>query len=129
MNPQLPLHLLIHHSLQLHTYPNPQALQRNIKLQFQPNYQPYHFLNCPTKPFHNYNPLPPPIAILHQLNLQYLPTLLHLPHLHPQKTPFPHTLLPTHSHTTIINAIPLLRSPLPPIQPQPPILPQPSYFP
>ncbi|WP_398574686.1 aconitase family protein, partial [Staphylococcus epidermidis] len=68
INPQLPLHLLIHHSLQLHTYPNPQPLQPNMKLQFEPNYQPYQFLNSPTKPFHNYNPLPPPTRILHQLN-------------------------------------------------------------
>ncbi|WP_222121369.1 hypothetical protein, partial [Staphylococcus epidermidis] len=72
----------------LDSYPNPQPLQPNIKLQFQPNYQPYQFLNSPTKPFHNYNPLPPPTPILHQLNLHYLPNLLHVTHLHGQKAAF-----------------------------------------
>ncbi|MCD2456878.1 hypothetical protein LRN53_15955, partial [Staphylococcus aureus] len=76
-------------SVQVASYANPEALERNMKLECVRNYERYQFLNWATKAFANYNAVPPATGIVHQLNLEYLATLVHVRDVDGEKTPFP----------------------------------------
>ena len=58
INPEVPVDLVIDHSVQVDSYANPDALERNMKLEFERNYERYQFLNWATKAFDNYNAVP-----------------------------------------------------------------------
>ena len=58
INPEVPVDLVIDHSVQVDSYANPNALERNMKLEFERNYERYQFLNWATKAFDNYNAVP-----------------------------------------------------------------------
>lgn len=58
INPEVPVDLVIDHSVQVDSYANPEALERNMKLEFERNYERYQFLNWATKAFDNYNAVP-----------------------------------------------------------------------
>lgn len=70
--------LVIDHSVQVDSYANPEALERNMKLEFERNYERYQFLNWATKAFDNYNAVPPATGIVHQVNLEYLASVVHV---------------------------------------------------
>ena len=55
---EVPVDLVIDHSVQVDSYANPNALERNMKLEFERNYERYQFLNWATKAFDNYNAVP-----------------------------------------------------------------------
>lgn len=43
INPEVPVDLVIDHSVQVDSYANPEALERNMKLEFERNYERYQF--------------------------------------------------------------------------------------
>ncbi len=55
INPEVPVHLVIDHSVQVDSYANPEALERNMKLEFERNYATLSVLNWATKAFDNCN--------------------------------------------------------------------------
>lgn len=121
--------LVIDHSVQVDSYANPEALERNMKLEFERNYERYQFLNWATKAFDNYNAVPPATGIVHQVNLEYLASVVHVRDVDGEKTAFPDTLVGTDSHTTMINGIGVLGWGVGGIEAEAGMLGQPSYFP
>ncbi|MBF7017191.1 aconitate hydratase AcnA [Staphylococcus durrellii] len=129
INPEVPVDLVIDHSVQVDSYANPDALQRNMKLEFERNYERYQFLNWATKAFNNYSAVPPATGIVHQVNLEYLANVVHVRDVDGEDVAFPDTLVGTDSHTTMINGLGVLGWGVGGIEAEAGMLGQPSYFP
>ncbi|EHV5263486.1 aconitate hydratase AcnA [Staphylococcus pseudintermedius] len=129
INPEVPVDLVIDHSVQVDSYANPESLERNMKLEFERNYERYQFLNWATKAFDNYNAVPPATGIVHQVNLEYLANVVHLREENGEQVAFPDTLVGTDSHTTMINGLGVLGWGVGGIEAEAGMLGQPSYFP
>ena len=129
INPEVPVDLVIDHSVQVDSYANPDALERNMKLEFERNYERYQFLNWATKAFQNYNAVPPATGIVHQVNLEYLANVVHVRDVEGEQVAFPDTLVGTDSHTTMINGLGVLGWGVGGIEAEAGMLGQPSYFP
>lgn len=129
INPEVPVDLVIDHSVQADSYANPESLERNMKLEFERNYERYQFLNWATKAFDNYNAVPPATGIVHQVNLEYLANVVHVREENGEQVAFPDTLVGTDSHTTMINGLGVLGWGVGGIEAEAGMLGQPSYFP
>ena len=129
INPEVPVDLVIDHSVQVDSYANPDALERNMKLEFERNYERYQFLNWATKAFDNYSAVPPATGIVHQVNLEYLANVVHAREVDGETVAFPDTLVGTDSHTTMINGLGVLGWGVGGIEAEAGMLGQPSYFP
>ncbi|EGQ3170784.1 aconitate hydratase AcnA [Staphylococcus pseudintermedius] len=128
INPEVPVDLVIDHSVQVDSYANPESLERNMKLEFERNYERYQFLNWATKAFDNYNAVPPATGIVHQVNLEYLANVVHVREENGEQVAFPDTLVGTDSHTTMINGLGVLGWGVGGIEAEAGMLGQPSYF-
>ena len=101
VEPLVPVDLVVDHSVMIDHYGTPQALDLNMKLEFQRNRERYAFLKWGMQAFERFKVVPPGIGIVHQVNLEYL-----APGVHRQDgLVFPDTLVGTDSHTTMINGI------------------------
>lgn len=130
INPEIPVDLVIDHSVQVDTYGTPEALQVNMDYEFERNAERYEFLSWAQNAFKNYRAVPPATGIVHQVNLEYLANVVHA-----VETPtgeyeaFPDTLVGTDSHTTMINGVGVLGWGVGGIEAEAGMLGQPSYFP
>ncbi|MBS4217630.1 aconitate hydratase AcnA [Bacillus sp. FJAT-49711] len=130
INPEIPVDLVIDHSVQVDTYGSPEALQVNMDYEFERNAERYEFLSWAQKAFDNYRAVPPATGIVHQVNLEYLANVVHA-----IETPngdfeaYPDTLVGTDSHTTMINGVGVLGWGVGGIEAEAGMLGQPSYFP
>ncbi|UOB19542.1 aconitate hydratase AcnA [Macrococcus armenti] len=129
INPEVPVDLVIDHSVQVDAFGNESALQRNMELEFARNKERYQFLNWATKAFDNYRAVPPATGIVHQVNLEYLANVVHVREVEGEQVAFPDTLVGTDSHTTMINGIGVLGWGVGGIEAEAGMLGQPSYFP
>ncbi|WJP98780.1 aconitate hydratase AcnA [Macrococcus bovicus] len=129
INPEVPVDLVIDHSVQVDQYGNESALKRNVELEFARNKERYQFLNWATKAFDNYRAVPPATGIVHQVNLEYLANVVHVREINGEQVAFPDTLVGTDSHTTMINGIGVLGWGVGGIEAEAGMLGQPSYFP
>ncbi len=105
INPLIPVDLVIDHSVQVDYYGNPEALKRNIDMEFERNCERYEFLNWGQKAFDNFRVIPPAMGICHQVNLEYLAQVILSRTVAGETLAFPDTLVGTDSHTTMINGL------------------------
>ena len=106
------------------------ALGENMKLEFERNAERYQFLSWAQKAFNNYRAVPPATGIVHQVNLEYLASVVHaVENENGEFEAFPDTLVGTDSHTTMINGIGVLGWGVGGIEAEAGMLGQPSYFP
>ncbi|MBM7583890.1 aconitate hydratase [Bacillus pakistanensis] len=130
INPEIPVDLVIDHSVQVDKYGTPDSLQRNMDLEFERNAERYQFLSWAQKAFKNYRAVPPATGIVHQVNLEYLANVVHaIETTEGDYETFPDTLVGTDSHTTMINGIGVLGWGVGGIEAEAGMLGQPSYFP
>jgi aconitate hydratase len=101
IQPLVPVDLVVDHSVQIDCYGSPEALRKNMNMEFMRNRERYEFLKWGMNMFHTFKVVPPGIGIVHQVNLEYFARGVH------QKNGlyFPDTLVGTDSHTTMINGI------------------------
>ncbi len=104
INPQLPVELVIDHSVQVDEYATARAIFRNAELEFERNRERYAFLRWGQAAFDNFTVVPPITGIVHQLNLEFLARVVET---RDGKT-FPDTLVGTDSHTTMVNGLGVL---------------------
>ncbi len=76
INPRIPVDLVIDHSVQVDRFGSPEALAHNAKLEFERNRERYEFLHWGQKAFENMRVVPPASGICHQVNLEYLATVV-----------------------------------------------------
>ncbi|PAV29382.1 aconitate hydratase 1 [Virgibacillus profundi] len=130
INPEVPVDLVIDHSVQVDQYGTPNALKANMDLEFERNGERYEFLNWAQKAFDNYRAVPPATGIVHQVNLEYIANVVHgLENENGEYDAFPDTLVGTDSHTTMINGLGVLGWGVGGIEAEAGMLGQPSYFP
>ena len=130
INPEVPVDLVIDHSVQVDQYGVPGALQANMELEFERNAERYEFLHWAQKAFDNYRAVPPATGIVHQVNLEYLADVVHgNENEDGTYEAFPDTLVGTDSHTTMINGLGILGWGVGGIEAEAGMLGQPSYFP
>ncbi|WP_017727460.1 aconitate hydratase AcnA [Halalkalibacterium ligniniphilum] len=129
INPEIPVDLVIDHSVQVDKFGTNDALEFNMNLEFQRNEERYKFLNWAKKAFDNYRAVPPATGIVHQVNLEYLANVVHAVEEDGETIAFPDTLVGTDSHTTMINGIGVLGWGVGGIEAEAGMLGQPSYFP
>ncbi|MCC6934012.1 MAG: aconitate hydratase AcnA [Deltaproteobacteria bacterium] len=106
VNPQIPCHLIIDHSIQVDYWHTNDALEKNELLDFQRNKERYEFLKWADKAFSNLTIIPPNQGIIHQLNLERLSPVLLIDE--NKKLLYPDSCIGTDSHTTMINGLGVL---------------------
>ncbi len=104
INPQVPVDLVVDHSVQVDAFGAADALQVNTGLEFERNRERYEFLHWGKSAFDNFRVVPPASGIVHQVNLEYLATVV----AQRDGVAFPDTLVGTDSHTTMINGLGVL---------------------
>jgi aconitate hydratase len=104
INPQVPVDLVIDHSVQVDYFGSPEALAENSRVDFERNLERYQFLRWGQQSFDNFRVVPPATGIVHQVNLEYLSmcTYVH------KNIAMPDSLVGTDSHTTMINGLGVL---------------------
>ena len=124
IEPLVPVDLVIDHSVQIDYFGSPDALRRNMALEFERNRERYAFLKWGMRAFDTFRVVPPGIGIIHQVNLEYLfHGVRRRDDLH-----FPDTLVGTDSHTTMINAAGVVGWGVGGIEAEAGMLGQPVYF-
>jgi aconitate hydratase len=108
INPLIPVDLVVDHSVQVDAFGSKEALEFNIKREFERNEERYKFLHWAQKTFDNFRVVPPGTGIVHQVNLEYLATVVGRREIDGETVVFPDTLVGTDSHTTMINGIGVL---------------------
>ena len=129
INPEVPVDLVIDHSVQVDEYLSRNALNDNIKREFERNMERYQFLNWGKEAFDNFQVVPPAAGIVHQVNLEYLAKVVQEKTEADETILYPDTLVGTDSHTTMINGLGVLGWGVGGIEAEAGMLGQPSYFP
>src|SRR5580765_1948369 len=124
IEPLVPVDLVVDHSVQVDHYGSKNALDLNMKVEFQRNAERYKFMKWGMQAFDTFKVVPPGIGIVHQVNLEYLARGVH------QKDGiyYPDTLVGTDSHTTMINGIGVVGWGVGGIEAEAGMLAQPVYF-
>ncbi|POQ98547.1 aconitate hydratase [Alkalispirochaeta sphaeroplastigenens] len=106
INPQLPVDLVIDHSVQVDYFNSPGAHQQNTDLEFSRNRERYEFLRWGQGAFRNFSVIPPASGICHQVNLEYLGKVVQIAaDSSGGKVAFFDSLVGTDSHTPMINGL------------------------
>jgi aconitate hydratase len=103
INPLIPVDLVIDHSVQVEAYGSPDALRRNAELEFQLNRERYEFLHWAQRAFADFRVVPPASGICHQVNLEYLASVVARRTVDGEVVAFPDSLVGTDSHTPMVN--------------------------
>ena len=109
INPLVPVHLVIDHSVMVDSFGTPTAFEENVALEYERNSERYQFLKWGQSAFNNFEVVPPGTGICHQVNLEYIARGIWS-----SKAPdgaeiaYPDTLVGTDSHTTMVNGLGVL---------------------
>ncbi|HMF74593.1 MAG TPA: aconitate hydratase AcnA [Bryobacteraceae bacterium] len=104
-NPLIPADLVIDHSVQVDAFGTPEAFLENAILEFSRNQERYAFLRWGQKAFEKFRVVPPDTGIVHQVNLEYLASVVFSAEKNGVLEAYPDTLMGTDSHTTMINGV------------------------
>ena len=104
INPLVPVELVIDHSIQVDSFAEKMAFQKNAEREYERNRERYAFLRWGQTAFENFSVVPPNTGICHQVNLEYLSKVVTAR----DGQAFPDTLVGTDSHTTMVNGLGVL---------------------
>ena len=124
IEPLVPVDLVVDHSVMIDFYGTKDALDLNMKLEFQRNAERYQFMKWGMQAFDTFKVVPPGIGIVHQVNLEYLARGVHKK----DGVYYPDSLVGTDSHTTMINGIGVVAWGVGGIEAEAGMLGQPVYF-
>jgi aconitate hydratase len=116
INPQVPVDLVIDHSVAVTFFGNNQAFKKNVDEEYRQNQERYKFLKWAQRSFDNFRVVPPGTGICHQVNLE---DLSHVVWTKKDKVKvdgknatmdvaYPDTVVGTDSHTTMVNGLSVL---------------------
>ncbi|HKA75908.1 MAG TPA: aconitate hydratase AcnA [Pseudolabrys sp.] len=116
INPQVPVDLVIDHSVAVTFFGNNNAFKKNVEEEYRQNQERYKFLKWAQRSFDNFSVVPPGTGICHQVNLEYLSRVVW--HRKDKvkadgkaatmEVAYPDTLVGTDSHTTMVNGLSVL---------------------
>jgi aconitate hydratase len=105
INPVVPVDLVIDHSVQVDYFGTAQAFQLNVEKEYERNRERYTLLRWAQEAFDGFRAVPPGTGIVHQVNLEYLASVMHRREEAGHFVAFPDTVVGTDSHTTMINGL------------------------
>ena len=105
INPVVPADLVIDHSVQVDFFGTPEAYRQNVEREFERNKERYALLRWAQHAFKDFRVVPPGTGIVHQVNLEYLASVVHRRTENGVAVAYPDTLVGTDSHTTMINGL------------------------
>jgi len=109
INPLVPVHLVIDHSVMVDEFGTPKAFGDNVELEYQRNSERYEFLKWGSKALDNFKVVPPGTGICHQVNLEHIAQAVWTSTAPDGTTiAYPDTCVGTDSHTTMINGLGVL---------------------
>ena len=124
IEPIVPGHLIIDHSVQIDHYGSPDALKKNMEIEFQRNRERYQFLKWSAQAFKTFHIIPPGNGICHQVNLEYVSRVVW----QQDSMFYPDSLVGIDSHTTMVNGLGVLGWGVGGIEAEAAMLGQPMYF-
>ncbi len=124
IEPLVPVDLVVDHSVQIDHYGSKNALDLNMRIEFQRNKERYQFMKWAMQAFDTFKVVPPGIGIVHQVNLEFLARGVH----RKDGIYYPDSLVGTDSHTTMINGIGVVGWGVGGIEAEAGMLGQPNYF-
>jgi aconitate hydratase len=104
VNPLRPAELIIDHSVIADYFGRPDALERNIELEYRRNAERYAFLRWGQQALTGLRVVPPGTGICHQANLEHLARVVFAEN----GAAFCDTLVGTDSHTPMVNGLGVL---------------------
>ena len=108
IQPDVPVDLVIDHSLQVDYYGNDKAKIENLKKEYERNSERFSFLRWCSKFLDKVNVIPPGVGICHQVNIEYLSKVVWRENKKGHDLIHPDTCIGTDSHTPMVNAIGVL---------------------
>ena len=109
INPQVPVHLVIDHSVMVDEFGHPKAFEQNVEIEYYRNGERYDFLKWGSKSLANFKAVPPGTGICHQVNLEHIAQAVWTSEGPDGATvAYPDTCVGTDSHTTMINGLGVL---------------------
>jgi aconitate hydratase len=108
INPQVPVDLVIDHSVMVDHFGNARAFELNVDREYERNGERYTFLKWGQQAFENFRVVPPGTGICHQVNLEYLAQTVWTKEENGETIAYPDTLVGTDSHTTMVNGLSVL---------------------
>jgi aconitate hydratase len=105
VNPLIPTDLVIDHSVRADFTGSPEAFARNLKLELQRNHERYSLVRWAMEQYDNLRVIPPANGIIHQVNLEYLASVVATRPSPDGTLAFPDSLVGMDSHTPMINAL------------------------
>ncbi|HTO00165.1 MAG TPA: aconitase family protein, partial [Microthrixaceae bacterium] len=103
VSPQIPVELVIDHSVTVESYARFDSFRINADIEFERNAERYQFLRWGQQAFENFRVVPPDTGICHQVNLEYLSRVVFVDKA--SNTAYPDTLVGTDSHTPMVNGL------------------------
>ena len=125
VNPLVPADLVIDHSVQVDAFGTPAAFAFNVEREYERNGERYQLLRWAQTAFRDFRVVPPGTGIVHQVNLEFLATVVETR----GGVAFPDTLVGTDSHTTMVNGLGVLGYGVGGIEAEAVLLGQPLYQP
>ncbi|MBW8369747.1 MAG: aconitate hydratase AcnA [Thiobacillus sp.] len=124
IEPLVPVDMVVDHSIQVDKFGSPDALDLNMKIEFERNLERYQFLKWGMQAFETFKVVPPGVGIVHQVNMEYLARGV----MEQDGMAYPDTLVGTDSHTTMINGLGVVAWGVGGIEAEAAMLGQPVYF-
>ena len=103
VNPRIPTDLVIDHSVRADFTGSAEAFTRNLKLEMERNRERYGVVRWAMEQYDNLRVIPPSNGIVHQLNLEYLASVVAVDGA--GSVAFPDSLVGMDSHTPMINGL------------------------
>jgi aconitate hydratase len=108
IDPLVAVDLVVDHSVQVDAFGNSEAYERNIAREYERNRERYVLLRWAQQAFRGFRVVPPGMGIVHQVNLEYLASVVQVKDENGSRIALPDTLVGTDSHTPMVNGIGVL---------------------
>ena len=108
VDPLVPVDLVVDHSVQVDAFGAASSFKINVDREYERNHERYSLLRWAQQAFAGFRVVPPGMGIVHQVNLEYLASVVRTIEEDGDKVAVFDTLVGTDSHTTMINGLGVL---------------------
>ncbi|MGO4681196.1 aconitate hydratase AcnA [Microbacterium sp. 2MCAF23] len=108
INPLSPAEMVIDHSVIADLFGRPDAIERNVEIEYERNGERYQFLRWGQTAFDDFKVVPPGTGIVHQVNIEHLAKVVYDRSVDGVLRAYPDTCVGTDSHTTMVNGLGVL---------------------
>ncbi|UCE13335.1 MAG: aconitate hydratase AcnA [Candidatus Heimdallarchaeota archaeon] len=129
INPLIPTDLVIDHSVQVDFFGVHDAYPLNLEKEYERNSERYKLIKWAQNSFDNTRIVPTGSGICHQVNLEYLASVVDMRDFKGEMTAVPDTCVGTDSHTPMVNGVAVIGWGVGGIEAEAVMLGQPYYMP